>query len=202
MKQVLMLFLAVCVAKVAVSEEQNSRREQAIDTLLKFGVKVERDDTRPGKPVTRVFFGCHRSPGFLVRELKYLPEVQVMNLRLKDDVTNEDLTSLRALVNMNSLLIHHCPISAESLAHLKSLPGLRTLKFSSTSVSDAGVRHLAALTKLEHLQITGKDITDRGVAYLGTLTNLKELRLTRTSVSEKGLTDLRTALPNTKISNY
>lgn len=199
----LLMSLTVLGASVdALADDAGLRREQAIATLVQSGIKVDRNEAQAQPPVTRIFFGCHRAPGALVHELQHIPEVEILNLRLNEQVTAADLKGLRALVNLRELVIHHCPVNDESLGFLKPMVHLRELRFAQTAVSDNGLQNIAALKKLEIVQLHGKAVTDRGLAELEAMPSLKKLILSQTSVTDERIARLQATLPNVQIRRF
>src|SRR5262245_2828998 len=110
-------------------------------------------------------------------------------------VTDTNLSRLRELRHLHSLLLQSTRISDDGLVHLEGLKTLEELDLTGTRITDAGLMHLAGLTNLEYLSLEGTKITDAGLLHLKGLARLKMLLLIHTNVTETGVADLKRAVP-------
>ena len=122
--------------------------------------KVERDESRPGRPLVGV-------------DLKSIPV---------DDVDWGGLSMLKDLRKLSSRAM---PDSG--LAHLAGLAGLRELHLNGGAITDEGLIHLEHLTDLESLDLQATKVSGRGLGSLAGLPRLRELTSSMTPVTGEGL---------------
>lgn len=85
------------------------------------------------------------------------------------------------------------------LRHLRALPNIEILILRCPGLSDGCLKHLCHVKRLRHLDLYLTPITDRGLSNLEGLSQLEYLRLEDTQVTEDGLRRIRLALPNCAI---
>ena len=155
-----------------------------------------------------------------IAQLKDVPGIQILDLELCGNITDNSLSELGALSNLKVLILAGTGITDSGLAHLKLLTNLAGLDLEvCDQVTDAGLIHLQALkhlqwlslkrsgfgpyffsdealghleglTRLQVLNLYGNRITDSGLDKLKSLTSLKDLDLNLTTVSDEGLAKL------------
>jgi hypothetical protein len=74
-----------------------------------------------------------------------LPRVQRLSLSRGSDA---DLVRLKALTQLQQLILTYADISGAGLTHLKTLTRLEELWLMETKVTDAGLEHLKPVTQL------------------------------------------------------
>jgi Leucine-rich repeat (LRR) protein len=191
--------LAVCTGRAGAQEEE--RIAQAFEGL---GAVVKRDDTKPNKPVIGLRFGLRNpipdtTPEIIKDEILYhlgtsppKDGLQVGPWPPKDGlqkdaakpldpnkpmvikVTDQDLSNVSKLENLETLDLSFGEITNQALAHIKELKKLQTLDLRNTQISDAGLAMLEELPSLKHLYLTNCPITDDGLVHLQKL-NLESL---------------------------
>jgi YD repeat-containing protein/YVTN family beta-propeller protein len=124
-------------------------------------------------------------------ELKWLV---LSNVQL----TGVGLAHLRGLTRLELLWLNHTQVNDAGLAHLTGLSNLQRLDLDGTQATDAGLAHLAGLTSLQELSLSNTHVTDAGLAHLQELINLHQLWLYGTHVTDAGLRHLK-ELPNLRM---
>ena len=155
-----------------------------------------------------------------IEQLKDMPSIEILNLELCGNLTDDSLSALGAFSSLKVLILAGTGVTDAGLVHLKSLRTLTGLDlevcdrvtdaglihlrplnelqwlnlkrsgFGPLAFSDDGLRHLGGLTGLQVLNLYGNRITDTGLDELKSLTNLKVLDLNLTSVTDEGLAKL------------
>ncbi len=120
------------------------------------------------------------------------------NLALSS-IPKDSLATLKQFTKIAVLDLSGTQITDAELAHLKPLTGLRELQLIHNPLTDAGLVHLNGLTDLETLNLFATNVTDAGLVHLKGLTKLKTLKLNATAVTDDGVSELRKALPKTRI---
>jgi Leucine-rich repeat (LRR) protein len=111
-------------------------------------------------------------------------------------ITDRDLRLLRSFPRLNHLVIKNCKqVSDEGLSELSRLPNLQYLYLNDTPITDAGLAHLAALKNLKELSLTDTKVTSAGLAQLSGLTNLSFLYLYSKREEPMDAAQLQKALP-------
>jgi serine/threonine protein kinase/Leucine-rich repeat (LRR) protein len=156
--------------------------DEALSALLRLGAKVQRDETRPGRPVVEIDW---RS----------------------DTITDADLAHLKPFRQLEKLAIVGNQIGDEGAAHLEGLTEIKHLWFESPRVGDGSLAHFKSLSKLDQLFLPGTGISDAGLAHLKGLKHLSWLDVSNTAVQGPGLAYLKDvpldllALIGTQVSN-
>ena len=116
-------------------------------------------------------------------------------------VTDSGLAHLQRLTNLTELDLAYAQVSDSGLEHLKGMTKLSILRLWRTQVTGAGLEHLKGLNNLTELDLGFTQVSDSGLAHLKGLTKLSSLNLFRTQVTRTGVTELRKALPHSRISD-
>jgi Leucine-rich repeat (LRR) protein len=98
-------------------------------------------------------------------------------IRLDRQATNATLALVEKNGEVRVLDLSRTLVTDEGLSRLAGLKQLEDLNLSGRSVKDAGLAHLAGLTALKRLDLNGHAITDEGLKHLGKLVNLEWLDL-------------------------
>ena len=78
-----------------------------------------------------------------------------------NNATDDDLKSLSAFTKLQTLYLHHDPITDAGVANLRSLRNLTTLDLFDTRVTDNGLKHLSEwMPHLERLELSDTGVTD------------------------------------------
>lgn len=151
------------------------RQEKSLRRLEKLGAIVNRQYQEPGvTPIGLSVFLVQLDENWTgtsedLSLLRWLRDVQQVTFAGKQ-VTDEWLTHLRGMSQLQILKLAETRISDDGLARLKELP-VRALLLQYMPVTDAAVEHLAACRRLTLLRAYGtrftaaaeKAMTDRGV---------------------------------------
>jgi hypothetical protein len=71
-----------------------------------------------------------------------------------------------AIANVDAVYLGGTAVNDDDLTCLKNLPKLRTLVLTSSPITDAGLLHLCHLTSLETIDLRFTSVTDAGIANL------------------------------------
>ena len=112
---------------------------------------------------------------------------------------DDEASHLKALTNLDFLVLCGTQVTDEGLEHLEGLGSLRVLALSNTQITDAGLKHLEGLTNLTALELANTQVSYAGLKHLEGLTSLEYLNLTGTQVTLEGVEKLQEALPNCEI---
>jgi hypothetical protein len=115
------------------------------------------------------------------------------------EISDAGLAHLAGLRKLQALVLHGDKIGDAGLSHLSELTELRELLLLRTKVSDAGLVHLKKLKNLQEL-IIDTPVTDAGLVHLKSLKGLRYLGLWGTGFTSEGVADLKSAIPNLKVS--
>lgn len=121
-------------------------------------------------------------------------------LSLSKGLTNERLSCLATLTELEYLQTNLMQVSDEGLKPLGQLKNLRNAKFfhPGNEFNGTGLAHLAELPKLESLTVAGSlAFNDEGMAAVAKLTKLQEFRMWHAGPTVEGVKQLR-GLPNLK----
>lgn len=132
--------------------------------------------------------------------LENLPDVESVDLS-GTEISNDGLVHVEGMRKLKGLFLWKTLIDDRGLAHLRNLTDLRLLILDGTTVTDAGMENLQGLTNLEDwLGLTDTQMSDEGLKYFKGFKKLKEINLLRTKVTEHGAEELKSSLPNLRIS--
>jgi Leucine-rich repeat (LRR) protein len=107
-------------------------------------------------------------------------------------LTDEGVSKLADLKQLETLHIGKSRIGDRSLAVLAGLPKLQSLTLQENHFTDQGLRSIAGMTQLTNLWVgNGSVITDQGLPSLSGLTNLQQLELQDCPITDAGLRHLR-----------
>ena len=109
--------------------------------------------------------------------------------------TDDDLKNLRAFPKLQTLYLHHDPITDAGVANLQGLRNLTALDLFDTRVTDEGLKHLSEwMPHLEWLELSDTSVTDACLGPFKGLKNLRHLDVRKTKVTEAGTDELRRAV--------
>jgi hypothetical protein len=160
------LGVALCVALLPYSgaavQPQLADRDEAITYFERLGGAVGIDGEQPGQPV-------------------WMVDLTETNLDA------ETLDRLRALPDVEKLLLDRTPLTDDMLDHIVPLRKLAELSLADTQITDAGMRRLAQFPHLERLNLSGTKVTDDGLQQLAPLKKLTDLLTFDTPITTEGL---------------
>ena len=113
--------------------------------------------------------------------------LRAISLRDCADLTDDELSRMAGLAQLESLDLSSTPIGNAGVEHLAGCRGLRELNLSNTKIDDAAMARLATLVSLRSLQLAGTPISDAGVGQLRSLQELEQLSLSGTAVSDAAI---------------
>ena len=132
-------------------------------------------------------------------QLKGLTKLQAFYIS-GANITDAGLVHLTEMTNLQNLNLEGTPITDAGLVHLKDLTNLKKLDLRDTTITDAGLVHLKGLTNLKKLWLEETKVSDAGLVHLKEMTSLEMLWLHGTQITDAGIAELRTALPDCKVT--
>ena len=97
--------------------------------------------------------------------------LNVVDVRLGDNVADSDLVQLAGFSKTKSLTIHSYQVTDVGMLHLAGLVELESLWLITPKVTDFGLGHLSRMDNLSYLRLEGACITDDGLTKLERLHN-------------------------------
>jgi hypothetical protein len=144
-------------------------RQQAFETLLKWGIQV-------AKPVTS-------------KSVSRLTTIKTLYWQTRP--SDADLVKLREAKALTVLHIDFFGMSDHHAELISQLKNLKKLGFrGETTANDERMRLVARMTNLEHLDVGMSRVTDEGLKALAALPKLKHLNVMATRVTDAGLKTL------------
>lgn len=133
----------------------------------------------------------------LCMALAALPDPDLLtHLHLADSlVTDDGLSCLHKLPNLELFSLHNTLISDAGIQRLRYCGQLRTLVLDNTSVSDRGLQALVRLQRLRDLDLHDTRVTENGLRHLVDVKSLRRLDLRETEFFGSGFRCLA-ELPN------
>jgi hypothetical protein len=123
----------------------------------------------------------------IVREL-----ADIESLRLAyTEIGDAGLRHLKGSTSLRELDAYRTPVTDDCMAIVGSLRNLERLNLSETAVGDAGLGRLTQLSELQRISLADTHITDDGLIHLARLRKLSSLDLTNTRVTDEGIRHLR-----------
>ncbi len=104
---------------------------------------------------------------------------------LTESPNDDDLTYLRDLPDIESLIISSNYVTGKGVEHLQGLTSLKELILGRNKLTDADLAHLEPLQELRYLNVLCS-MSDRAVESLAALKNLEELYIYDAAVSSTG----------------
>ena len=140
-----------------------------------------------------------RNPFFRDKELDLIVQCpQVVDLTMEGvSITDKGLEKLRALDQLNRLILNDCSISSDGLQMLAKLPLRETLLsigLRGTKIKDDDLTWLKSFPKLERLDVSKTAVTDDSLLPLQALP-LKVVNVAETKITVAGLETLRKKNP-------
>jgi hypothetical protein len=153
-----LVLVAVTVLLFFMLPGRGSKKEdmnQLVADLQQAGAQIERDESRPDKPIVAISFRGQPINGKLLGRLKAIPTLRKLDLggTLMSDVLLEHLEDVTQISILN---LGHCnKITSHGLEFLKNFKNLEELNLSQTLVMDDGLEHLKGCTKLKKIYLDG-----------------------------------------------
>ena len=181
----------------------NLDKDRVAAAVTKLGGKIEFDETRADRPITKIDLHSTQITdadlAFLDTAKKDLRSLRYLDLRLTH-VGDAGVFHLRHLTSLETLNLFRTNLSDQGLADIKHLTRLQTLLIGGTKVTDAGLIHLKGFTELKKLSLFQTQVTDAGVRHLKVLSKLEQLLISGTKITDAGTRELQKALPKLKLS--
>ena len=146
--------------------------KKAVAELEKLGVKFERDNNSPDKPVIAILAAQTDITGKFAVHLEAFPKVRKLDLS-GTKFNNVDLNHLTGMTELRELSLANSRVG-DDIEPLGKLVNLEKLSLGNTLVRDTGLRHLKGLTKLKTLVLAGSLAS--GLELQGSLPNLNVVR--------------------------
>lgn len=124
-------------------------------------------------------------------EVAKFPNLITMNLSFCAGITDNGLSALQGLANLEVLMLDDTKVTDAGMVHLRELAHLKVLNLSKTAVSDAGIARLKALPELEELYLSSTSITGSGFRNVPLGTSLRILVADHSGFGIAGLNGLR-----------
>ncbi len=218
----ILVIAAACVACWSLpsrsrGQDHRLEQEQAIDKILKTGGAIERDETRPGKPVRSLHLTSFKDD-FLLKQLGAWETLVSLDLA-RAPVDGKALACLDKMTNLRSLSFGFSTITDADAAQFKTPASLRVADFLGTHITgtslrclrnsrqltvlllgncrgvrNAGLEQLKVLTELQTVDLSGTRVHDAGMTHLRSLINLRALSLDDTEITDAGLENLSALL--------
>lgn len=117
----------------------------------------------------------------------------LIRLDLRDcEFTDQGLTQLQALKQLESLSVRGCGIQGHFFKNLQGLSKLRFLDAGNNFMPASSSKLIAQIKSLQDLNVARTDLTDEGLGYLSTLGDLRKLNIEKNSkISGRGLKALQ-----------
>jgi internalin A len=176
----LTMVLAICAGTARADEDR------ALRTFQRIGATIERDETRPGRPVVAVWFGTDTKTD---ESWERYSDLVLPDTAAK--VTDQDVKELPAFPFLEKLDLCSSQVTDDGLKELAALKNLQVLDLRKTKISDSGLQVLQQLKKLKRLYLTGCTVSDAALVHLRDLADLEVLSLGRTNVTGEGLSQLK-----------
>lgn len=173
----------------------------AVVAIEKFGGRIKRDKTRPGRPVSAVLLASSQvTDADLAMVLDNLVTLRSLSLNCTH-ITDKGLEHLKGLSQLTYLDLACLNMTDAGLKNLQGLANLEELDLSfSPNITNDGMRNLQGFTKLRELGLSfSPNITGRGLLHLTKLANLRKLVVFGIPISDEEDRRLKRALPKTDI---
>ncbi|KAH7288022.1 hypothetical protein KP509_31G008000 [Ceratopteris richardii] len=133
------------------------------------------------------------------KSFKYLRILKAVSCK---SLTNVALFHIAGLADtLQELDISCCPkITDEGLSHVLALKNLEGLGISETKITANGVQQLCILKNLRYLDMGGLPVTDSSLCVLTSLTRLESLYVWGSKISDQGVLQLK-KFPNLQMVN-
>jgi len=191
-RSLLIMTVAVAIPCSWLAVEMKAAKEQreAAAALEELGATVTWDKSAPGPAWLRGVLGEY----FFARGIR----VGLQGV----EATDSTLEPLRALDQLQDLVIWSNNVTDAGLEYLKGLRDLKKLTLPCLNVTDAGVEHLAGLNQVEDLCLGWTQVTDAGLEKLVGLKRLQSLWLNDTKVTDIGVEHLQRMKQLRRVSLY
>lgn len=178
----------VAAAMVGVIPLDVIREAWVLAALKEAQAKIERDPTRPGKPVIKVDLEGRVVGDAGLKGIGCLTQLQELNL-FDTGVGDAGMKELVLLQQLRFLKLFDTNVSDTGLKELGRLRHLEDLDLGLTKVTDTGLKELAGLVRLQRLGLYSTSITDAGLKELAPFRRLRVLNLQGTRVTDAGPKD-------------
>jgi hypothetical protein len=160
-----------------------NRQHSAVTAIWRLGGYVERRFDRGGdRPALPRWYRTLCGEDFMN---------PVVVVRLAGSAaTDEDLSAVGRLADLQMLDLRDTRITDSGLEHLSRLERVEVLTLAGTAASDRGLVHLEGMPRLKVLCLEETSITDQGLAQLKNFPVLGWLNLSATGITDAGLRTL------------
>jgi hypothetical protein len=181
----LLLLLSVVVLLDQSSlraEDEMSPEQQAIKALrYRTNIQFNKDGT------TRLIrLSKSGVTDEMLTHLQHLKQLDYLAI-VCPQITDANTSHIAGLTNLDTLLLSKSGVGDATLSHLPNLPKLERLYLAETKTTDDGLQHIAGLSSLRQLSLERTAVTDEGLIWLEYLSNLETLLLSETKITGEGL---------------
>jgi len=146
------------------------RQQRALAELQSLGAKVYTPPLQIGRLIAYGILTVEIDETFKGGQpklalLRWLPDVRQVAF-VGPQVTDDWLTHLGTMENLQSIVIKRANVRGKGLVHLKNLRDLRQLCVVYSPIDDRSVDHLSALKSATALRLFGTEMTDAGAERL------------------------------------
>ena len=197
-----MRFLFVLVATAVTASrtlaQENTDEAKLVKFITTHWGKVERDESRPDRPVVRVSFdwtySSFNSPHSVtsdeLRSFKIFENLTTLDMLGICSPT--DLDGLSENKNLTTLNIkHHFKPNAAALQERSRLPNLTTLNLVEAKINDGELTGIGELKHLTSLSLASAEIKSGGLRGIRELKSLTDLDLYEVRAIDSELEELR-----------
>jgi hypothetical protein len=185
----LLLLTALLAIWLGIKVNQARRQREAVEKLTSLGAQItydiDLDVIRWARDLCGDdFFRTVRSVSFVGRLSAHRTQ------SIPHTFTDQDLSCLADLRQLELLYIANAPITDEGLLHLAGHKSLTTIHLNNTAINGSGFRHLA-VPNLVEIGLNGTRVNDAALSHLRKAKNLQRLQLAGTEITDEGLKYLR-----------
>ena len=186
--------LVSAMAWFLITTFASANDEAAILALMTAGASVERDESKPEKPVTLVSYNLRQVTDQGIQALKEIQQLPAIEFVGSGD-TAIGVSTLRALQGKTSLkrfAISYAKISDESAKVLGTLNTLNVLALQvQIECSPAALQEIFKLKNLQELTLSDRLVNDDVLGDVSKLPDLKTLNVRSLFVTDQGLASLK-----------
>ena len=181
------------------------------ESLSFWGTTVDDDDLVQLKPLENlrsIDLSFSQVTGKSIEVLSTHKKLALVNLT-SCHVTDDHLAALSKMPQIAMLHLGRTNVTDNGLKHLDHLEQIVLLDLENCEISDTGLKSIGDLPVIQSLWLSKtvrhgngdrSALTDNCVEYLATLNSLLDLRIADSQITDAKLKELRTSLPNTKVS--
>ena len=180
--------------KIHGSLEEGERRAAA--EIEKLGGKVEFNANRE---VVKVDLNNAKITDADLKHLEKFTELEWLDVRITP-IGDEGVAHLAGFRRLKFLNLFRTNLSDKGIASLRAMVDLETLLIGGTKITDAGLQNLERFSKLRKLSVFRTAVSDAGLVSIEKLPALEVFLIGESKISESGAKSLQLKLPRVKFS--